>query len=217
MDMDVVRKWAAQNYPFLVGNDDVIVMLYKKQVLGEDVVPKTKAAGVYRESNNVVQKENAVMLATVVDVDNTYIKEICSVCKKRVCEHNAPKTNLYCAFGTAVDRAGKVGFKLFTTDEKNFQLVKESNTLLVTGYLDANENFGEDKFNIRNLRIVSPLEAVAFLKAVDFIQMKGIQGKVKKAEWDNFLSAITPDSAKEIIKSYLVLKEEGDEIFTVVQ
>ena len=216
MDIEVVRKWAATNYPFLIGNDDVIIMLYKKQVLGEEVIPKTKAAGFYRESSSLVLKENSLMLATIVSVDNTYIKEVCSVCKNKECQHNAPKERLYCVFGTAVDRAGKFGYKVFTIDPKMFEVIKDSNTLIITGFLDARENFGEDKLNVKNARKVSMEEAMNFIKAVDFIQMKGVQGRVKAAEWNNFITQF-PESSREIVKTYLVMKEEGEDIYTAVQ
>lgn len=215
IDIEMARKWAKDKYPFLIGNDDAIVALYKKQVLGEDIVPKVKASGFYRESNRLEAGQNAIMLASIVGKENFITTMICSVCHKKVCEHNAPKISLYSNFYMMVDRAGQFTAKFFTTDAKEYEKLDNSSIVLLYGFLDAKDKFGEPKFNIRSFEPVTPEQSIAFINAVDFVNLKGIGGRVKASEWNNYLNSYSEDTRKFLLE-HLMLKVDGEDIYTVV-
>ena len=210
MDIEIVRKWAKENYPHLAGNDDVIVLLYKKNVLGEEVVQKTMASGVIRESNSLKERENTLILGTLLGKTAERITKVCSICHKKLCEHtDAPKQTLYSSFYEYVDRSGKFEAKYFSYNGDDVKKLDDSQQVLLSGYMEVREAFGAPKFNIRGYTKFNMDEASLFVKTLDFLQLKSVGGKVGKEAWANFMAGVSPELGKKM-KSYFVLKEEGD-------
>lgn len=119
MDEEILnkaREWAKDKYPTLLSNEELIVSLYKRQVLGQSIMNNQFVSRLMY----IPEIENSGKIkGVVVEIGKSGTYEACPVCRRKIgmCEHGEEPIIINWARILVGDKKGSIVVSIFTEDE----------------------------------------------------------------------------------------------------
>jgi hypothetical protein len=210
MDLEAVKKWASINYPYLISNEDAIVRLYKKSVLGEVIVEKTKYIAPYRPIAKLEDKIPATIAVTKIVKLRTSSKEVCAVCGKKICTEHTQRVLKYAGVYQMADPTGIVEAFVFETKEFVDGLDK-ADFLLLAGRYEKNTNGAS--FIIRSYEVLTKDALKAFYDVMDFFTISSSGGTIQEDKYEKYIKSSGNEIEIRAIEKYFVSKKESGVLY----
>jgi len=208
---DEVKKWLRENYPHLIGNEELAMQLYNKKVLNKQIGVKISALGGYnfiRVSDLKAGVFGAIFFV-VVEVINVSEFEVCAVCGRTNCtnpEHHGKKK----AYATTIyggDDSGSVNVSFFLDTPEDVEKIKSAEQMVICGAMK--ETKWGNKFIAKKWYIMDKVTANSLSEFVNLMDYAGAGG-IKKDEVDKFLALHS--ELEPIFSNYIRLKLEGERV-----
>lgn len=168
-------KWAKETFPLVVGNDELVLNLYRARVLGKSFKSLNGSMSFpYRQLEELEERKPAVTVAVVVGDLEEMSYFYCKKCGKGRClivEHEEFKEKRYRYQFTATDSTRAIRTVAFDLDRNKIPAIKEGANLLLKGSLNKNQ-YGET-FVITDLKLLSLETAKAFVDFKKFFYLSG--------------------------------------------
>ena len=187
MDMDLVRKWARDNYPFLASNDDAIVALYKTRVLKEHVTEKTNFSYKYSPIKQLEEGVPAMIIVTKIDKVRDVVKDVCAVCLKSNCTEHTERMTKYGGAYNVLDMTGSIRVFLFG-DKLDKDTLDMNDNFIMYGNKKTNQKFGDITFYLKSLKAVTTSQMSALYAVIDYLTLHSSNGTLPETEYDNFVN-----------------------------
>ncbi|MEM0143985.1 MAG: hypothetical protein QXL94_08635 [Candidatus Parvarchaeum sp.] len=214
VDIDVVKKWARQNYPHLIDNEDAIVKLYRVKVLNEQIVEKTQYKYRYRTINQLTENAPAMIAVTKITKKKSITREVCKVCGKKTCDQHSERIMKYGGVYLVTDSTGEMDVLVFDTKE-TVDLMDNAENFLIMGHLQKS-NFGNTFFQ-RDVKPLSKEEVSLWYDLVDYAEVNNNAGKIPIASYEAFKNSIARKDLLGSLENYFVAERNDKEIIVNMQ
>lgn len=215
IDKKAVFGYIKANYPNLIGNEKLMIAMYRKKVLNEKI---NVNGGIMSYPLRKVKdyQENEAVTSIIEKVEEKKLTEIelCGVCHKglRKCEdrikHKEIQTDImysYLFYGG--DSTGEGTFKIFTGDKSKVEMFKDNDTFLVQGMFKSNVKYGNE-FSIQWAKALSLDEVRAWGKVEDYMEVHGGAGGVQEDKLKEFMKD-KEEELKPFLERILMRSNDG--------
>jgi hypothetical protein len=207
MDLEAVKRWASINYPYLIGNEDAIVKLYKKNVLGETIIEKSKYVAPYKTIERLEDRIPATIAVTKIARVRGTSKEVCGICGKKTCTEHRERVMKYSGVYQVADQTGIV--EIFMFDTKEFvEGIEKNEFFLLSGRVEKSSSFSS--FIVRSYEVITKEMLNAFYNTIDFFTISSSGGTISEEKYEKYISTNGYGTMlRPLEKYYIAKKEEG--------
>ena len=228
VEIEVVRKWAKEVYPWMT-NEDFLIKLYKKEVLKENFIETRKVYPQFQMIKELKMGMPASLRGKMIEAGNKNLFEVCAVCgrRKKNCD-NLSHQGVVSKYALSVDFADEenvIQATIFVNAEDMPKLeldLKDAYEFIVSGKLGTDSRSGEPRFIISTWRALSKEEGEAFNTLYDYFSTHANGEKaIKVDDYHSWLdkvgsyNTISMPAIREMEK-YLILKSDVDKVYVNV-
>lgn len=214
IDLDVVKKWASEKYPFFMNNEDMLIRLYKREILNEVVDEKRQYFPSFTTIGEL--KDNTVVSLRVKLLETGTRKNYkgCLVCHKKDCLDTTHKGQeiITVVNGDIGDESGMLPTTFFLNNN-NIEIFDKAFVFLVRGKKAKDKN-GIDVFRQSGWLPLSEKETVAFNILYDFFLLQSTEAhkEVSTSKYETWSKAQENIAEIEKMEKYLITRKEKEQI-----
>ena len=212
IDIDIVKKWASEKYPFFMNNEDMLIRLYKKEMLKEVVEESRQYYPAFSTISELKENIPVSLRVKFIELGNRTPYQACKVCHKKNCmdsSHSGTETT-YVQNVDMGDEDGMIHSTVFLND-KNISIYENAFIFLVKGK-KGKDKYGGDTFKIYGWEALSEEEAMAFNDLYNFLVFNTAEKIVHLLKYETWLKG-KPEKEKILItkmEKYLIIRKDKD-------
>lgn len=217
VELELVRKWGKEKYPWLLNNEDFLIKLYKKEVLNETVIERRKVFPQFVMIKELKEGVPASLRVKMIEQGRRTPFQVCRTCGRKTCldkTHGGFITK-YAVTVELADEEDTIKGALFFAEEET-KKIENSYEFIVYGIKTKDSRTGEPTFRISGWEGLSEKEGEAFNKLYDFFSThlngdKSIRREEYLSWLNNLNNELLQTNIKEMEK-FLIVKEDTDKL-----
>ncbi len=212
IDIDIVKKWASEKYPFFMNNEDMLIRLYKKEVLKEVVEENRQYYPAFTTTSELKDDVPVSLRVKFIESGKRISYQACKVCHKKNCmdsSHSGTEV-VYIQNVDMGDEDGMIHSTLFLND-KNISIYENGFIFLVKGK-KGKDKYGADSFKISGWEALNEEEATAFNDLYNFLVFNTVDKIVHLPKYETWLNG-KPEKEKGLItrmEKYLITRKDKE-------